>query len=87
MLLCDLSACDSRLANVRSVVSRSSNKPFSERDFTASERAGAGTCCMLEHFHFSSWLLMMESKSFQLRYKQCQNRYSMFWVFLHRQTD
>lgn len=40
--------------------------------------AAAGT---LEHFHFSSWLLMMESKSFQLRYKQCQNRYSMFWVF------
>lgn len=60
MLLCDLSACDSRLANVRSVVSRSSNKPFSERDFTASERAGAGTCCCWNTGTFSLLILALD---------------------------
>lgn len=44
MFLCDISVYDSRLANVRRVVSRSSNKLFSEQDFTVSQGAGAGTC-------------------------------------------
>lgn len=40
---CDVSASDSSLAHVKSVVSRSSNKPFSERHFTVSPSAGSGT--------------------------------------------
>lgn len=93
MLLCDLSACDSRLANVRSVVSRSSNKPFSERDFTASERAGAGagTCCMLEHwniftFHLGSW--WWNRKVFNLDINSVRTGTACFGFFYtDKQTD
>lgn len=44
MLLCDISAYDSRMANVGSVVNGSSNKLFSVQDFAVSRGAGVGTC-------------------------------------------
>lgn len=73
MLLCDISAYDSRLANVRSVVSRSSNKLLSERVFTVSQGAGAGTCYWnTGTFFFFTFHLGSEQKVNQKLFQLCR---------------